>query len=195
MNAAVSAIGSPTEAWNNISSVVEDLVLATNESLSEVYARTTAPSWMVEFVAFRKRLFMRTVEPIIVTLLGPVEEDWIPNSPATVEFINNFEHHNDETMHRRLSFMPTFNWTSFNLTDLIENDHSFEKRNNDMNFATFITLFVTMSCVFAVFLSCFYHNQNSSPLFISPRRHRLPKLVPPPLPIEGYFDWVSCCNR
>jgi hypothetical protein len=30
-----------------------------------------APAWMVEFVEFRQRLFLQTVEPIIVGLLGP----------------------------------------------------------------------------------------------------------------------------
>jgi len=50
-----------------------------------------------------------------------------------------------------------------------------------------------MSCILLILLSCFYHNQKTSPLFISPRRHRLPKLVPPPLPVAGYFDWVRVC--
>ena len=62
-----------------------------------------------------------------------------------------------------------------------------------MSFATLVMLFVTMSAVFVIFLSCFYHNQVTSPLFISPRRHRLPKLVPPPLPVQGYFSWVKVC--
>ena len=122
------------------------------------------PSWMVDFVEFRKRLFLQTVEPIIVTLLGPVEEE-------------NTESIYDEN-HRRLGFMP----------DYVE-DASY-LRETSMSFATLMMLFVIMCLSMLIFLSCFYHNQKTSPLFISPRRHRLPKLVPPPLPIDGYFDWV-----
>lgn len=62
-----------------------------------------------------------------------------------------------------------------------------------MSFATLTMLFTTMSCVLIVFLSCFYHNQKTSPLFISPRRHRLPRLVPPPLPVDGTFSWIKVC--
>jgi hypothetical protein len=83
----------------------------------------------------------------------------------------------DET-HRRLSFMPNY----------VEDINAF--RETSMSFATLMMLFVIMGCLLLIFLSCFYHNQKTSPLFISPRRHRLPKLVPPPLPIDGYFDWV-----
>ena len=169
--------------WNNVSSV-SDMVLAWNNkssSPSSVYV-PTAPTWMVEFVAFRQRLFLRTVEPIIVLILGPVEDNEaeIPldeNLEAAVGQNHTYEY--NDMMHRRLGFLPEF----------VERASSV--RETSMSFATLITLFVTMSCIFLIFLSCFYHNQKTSPLFISPRRHRLPKLVPPPLPVDGYFDWVS----
>mmetsp|Transcript_11636 Transcript_11636/g.29438 ORF Transcript_11636/g.29438 Transcript_11636/m.29438 type:complete len:1131 (+) Transcript_11636:250-3642(+) len=165
--------------WNNVSNVVADLMFsnATNESSEENYV-TTAPTWMVEFVAFRQRLFLQTIEPIIVTILGPGEEevDW---TETTANGFSSYEY--NETLHRRLGFLPEY----------VENASAY--RETSMSFATLITLFASMSCIFVVFLSCFYHNQKTSPLFISPRRHRLPRLVPPPLPIDGYFDWVKVC--
>jgi hypothetical protein len=136
------------------------------------------PAWMVDFIQFRKRLFLQTVEPVILTLLGPMEtkeESSIPISNWT----RPMNLHVDED-HRRLNFLPNY---------VVQDANSF--RETSMSFATLIMLFVIMSCLFLIFLSCFYHNQKTSPLFISPRRHRLPKLVPPPLPIDGYFDWVS----
>ena len=121
------------------------------------------------------------MEPVIVTLLGPVEEN--------VE--DQFLYHDEfdyaaagnvsgvDATHRRLSFLPGY-----------VNDANFE-RETTMTMASCVVLFMIMGCISLVFLSCFYHNQKTSPLFISPRRHRLPKLVPPPLPIDGYFSWVS----
>lgn len=164
---------------SNASPVVANVFLSTeNDSSSAEAYEPSAPQWMVEFIAFRQRLFLRTVEPIIVKILGPVEEDedWIDTSASG--FSNGYEY-NNETLHRRLGFLPEY----------VENASAY--RETSMSFATLITLFVSMFCLMVVFLSCFYHNQKTSPLFISPRRHRLPKLVPPPLPIDGYFDWVS----
>ena len=150
-----------------------DMFLATNNDDNV----PTAPIWMVEFVAFRQRLFLWTVEPIIVQILGPVEEDSYATDTTSFAFGGNYEY--NETLHRRLGFLPNY----------IDNASTI--RETSMSFATLITLFVTMSCILLIFLSCFYHNQKTSPLFISPRRHRLPRLVPPPLPVNGYFDWVS----
>jgi hypothetical protein len=133
----------------------------------EMSAALVPPAWMVDFIAFRNRLFLQTVEPVIVMLVGPVEEEKTAAMTLRV----------DET-HRRLSFMPNY----------VEDINAF--RETSMSFATLMMLFVIMGCLLLIFLSCFYHNQKTSPLFISPRRHRLPKLVPPPLPIDGYFDWV-----
>jgi hypothetical protein len=135
----------------------------------EMSAALVPPAWMVDFIAFRNRLFLQTVEPVIVMLVGPVEEEETAAMTLRVPV--------DET-HRRLSFLPTY----------VEDINAF--RETSMSFATLMMLFVIMGCLLLIFLSCFYHNQKTSPLFISPRRHRLPKLVPPPLPIDGYFDWV-----
>ena len=41
-----------------------------NNTLNDVAA--SAPQWMHDLIDFRKRLFLQTVEPIIVGLLGPV---------------------------------------------------------------------------------------------------------------------------
>jgi hypothetical protein len=155
---------------------------------------------MVDFVEFRRDLFLRTVEPVIVTLLGPVVEEeslsgtlvsdpaFLSSSsyssfgPCSRTDINHFNGSTatvcSELSHRRLGFLPNY----------VEDVSAFKETS--MSFATLMMLFVIMSCIFLIFLSCFYHNQKTSPLFISPRRHRLPKLVPPPLPVDGYFDWV-----
>lgn len=173
-------------AGNTLGSAA-NLTLLPAASLS-MTTNVTAPEWMVNFVEFRKRLFMQTVEPIIVALLGPVVPGENEQELRMSTVSNSFEHSNAaphlDGDHRRLSFdfMPNYA------------DNPYSYRETSMSFATLMMLFVLMSCILAVFLSCFYHNQKTSPLFISPRRHRLPKLVPPPLPIDGYFDWVSKCT-
>ena len=68
-----------------------------------------------------------------------------------------------------------------------------KQRDTKLSFKAIATLFIIMSCIAGIFLSCFYHNQKTSPLFISPRRHRLPKLVPPPLPVDGALQWIKVC--
>ena len=199
---------------------VENITTTTTTTITK--STSTAfvpPSWMIEFVKFRKRLFLQTVEPIIVTILGPVVDDaegydesqllqtmMMPGGynnttttllmqeqeeeaslvsifPARLDaaVMNNNTNTTTTMMdfeRRRLSFLPSY----------VEDINHY--RDSSMNFATLAMLFVLMACMLMVFLSCFYHNQKTSPLFISPRRHRLPKLVPPPLPVDGYFAWV-----
>ena len=145
----------------------------------------SVPQWVIDLHDFRKRLFLRTIEPIIEFLLGPAAH-------------NNNHHNNYSTdydgydatiltnttvdeQHRRLSFLPSY----------VE-DVSY-LRANSMTFATLMMLLFIMFIISMVFLSCFYHNQKTAPLFVSPRRHRLPKLVPPPLPVDGPFSWVKVC--
>ncbi len=129
------------------------------------------PQWIVAVHNWRVKVFLSTIEPIIVILLGPVED-------RQDDFISEVA-----SDHRRLSILP----------DYVEDVDAF--RETSMSFATLTMLFVIMTCTGLIFLSCFYHNQKTSPLFISPRRHRLPNLVPPPLPVEGPFSWVSRSNR
>jgi len=162
------------------------------------------PQWMIEIHHTRKKLFLKVVEPIIVFLLGPTDqqyytnyyEDGIVNNSSgytstgeyynsdefttTTSIINNNEQHISST-HRRLGFLPSY----------VE-DVSY-LRASSMSFATLTMMYLIMSVILLVFLSCFYHNQKTSPLFVSPRRHRLPKLVPPPLPVDGAFSWVNVC--
>lgn len=242
-----------------------------------------APQWAHDFVAFRQRLFLAVVEPVIVTLLGPVDphhdsgdgssggggtyddngyrlndpnEDFRKSvggvggshglaqasaspgrdddnsllktagrmmqnlvglgggddtyhidcnhhgyvsgpcyDPVTGSIRHDAQHmmmseEEEFTMadsstplvdanHRRLGFLPAY----------IEDVSAY--RETSMSFATLVMLFTIMSCLMVVFLSCFYHNQKTSPLFISPRRHRLPKLVPPPLPVDRFFSWIK----
>ncbi len=175
------------------------------------------PEWVINVHNFRKRLFMQIVEPVIVYLLGPVEEEedytyhehnYFHHEQSSSSFYNPFQtnnifsnqnydhgdaldHHNpnilnphlhhDDIHGRRLNFLP----------DYVEDATAF--RETAMSFATLAMLFTIMTCVMIVFLSCFYHNQMTSPLFISPRRHRLPNLVPPPLPVDGTFSWIKVC--
>jgi hypothetical protein len=141
-------------------------------SAPEHGANATAPQWMIDFVDFRQSLFLQTLEPIVVTLLGPV--------------VSTMEDYPVRHPHRRLSLLPKY---------LLYDDENSEKafQATSMTFASLMMLFFTLSCAFLIFLSCFYHDQKTAPLFISPRRHRLPKLVPPPLPVDGYFSWIKVC--
>jgi len=221
LSATMDPLLSAATSWwrhnNNIT--VEDATTAAASAAaaaSTASAASAAPEWMYQFVDFRKRLFLRTVEPIIVTLLGPVvaddgeEQSAAPQrlfSPCAGGFgddgyyggCGGYYRENDdsyyfygrsssngtafrhyaEAQRRRLGFLPEY----------VSNVKAFKETS--MSFATLVMLFVTLSCVFLIFLSCFYHNQKTSPLFISPRRHRLPRLVPPPLPVDGYFSWVK----
>ena len=157
------------------------------------------PQWMIEMHYMRKRLFLRVVEPIIVLLLGPIttdnNDDYYEqnqqqyNSESILD--SEFDNYNDNSIlnqqqqqyqdHRRLSFLPAY-----------VDDVNY-LRASSMSFATLTMMYLIMSVILLVFLSCFYHNQKTSPLFVSPRRHRLPKLVPPPLPVDGAFSWVKVC--
>lgn len=132
------------------------------------------PQWVIDVHEYRKRVFLRVVEPVIVALLGPVEEK---TTNALAVYNNATEDH------RRLGFLPNY----------IEDVSSFHETS--MSFATLCMLFVIMASTMLIFASCFYHDQKTSPLFISPRRHRLPKLVPPPLPVDGAFSWVRTYMR
>lgn len=102
------------------------------------------------------------------------------NNTNTNAYKSTIQQHVTST-HRRLGFLPSY----------VE-DVSY-LRASSMSFATLTMMYVIMSVILLVFLSCFYHNQKTSPLFVSPRRHRLPKLVPPPLPVDGAFSWVKVC--
>jgi hypothetical protein len=149
------------------------------------------PDWVVSFHEFRKRLFLSVVEPVVLFLLGPVdpnlEDTYITSSTTNLHYSNNETEaaHADE-YHRRLGFIPSYFTDKF---DSIQ--FKIEYVPISMSFASFAMLFFVLGCLMLVFLSCFYHNQKTSPLFVSPRRHRLPKLVPPPLPVDSFFSWIK----
>lgn len=138
------------------------------------------PQWIFYLHQFRQSLFLNTIEPLIVFIFGPVVED-AGISTLINEDIDSNNNVKTVSTHRHLGFLPNY----------VEDVSSFHETS--MSFATLVMLFVIMMCLAIVFLSCFYHNQKTSPLFISPRRHRLPKLVPPPLPVDGTFSWVKVC--
>ena len=126
---------------------------------------------------WRNEVFLTKIEPVVVYFLGEVEEEFELYDNSRPRDIHGFV----ESERRRLGYLPDYVY-----------DASAYKETS-MSFATLMMLFTIMSCILIVFLSCFYHNQKTSPLFSSPRRHRLPKLVPPPLPVEGTFSWIKIC--
>lgn len=137
------------------------------------------PQWLLDLHHLRKRLFLYAIEPIIVLLLGPAAAATGDGGDATLP--SSSSSHAADPSHRRLGFLPSY----------VEDVNYL--RASSMSFATLAMMYLIMSVMLLVFLSCFYHNQKTSPLFVSPRRHRLPKLVPPPLPVDGAFSWVKVC--
>jgi hypothetical protein len=135
--------------------------------------------WLRGVMDFRQRLFLATVEPVIELLLGPADDNYNNNNATTLAMAATAI--STDVSHRRLSFIPTY----------LANVKAYKETS--MSFATMFMLFVTLSCVFLVFCACFYHSQKTAPLFLSPRRHRLPQLVPPPLPVDSYWAWVRVC--
>ena len=109
----------------------------------------------------------------------PYRQQYIPDYDQ--DYHPSLDNNDDQQYHRRLGFLPNY----------VEDAKAFKETS--MSFATLMMLVFLLACLFLIFLSCFYHNQKTSPLFSSPRRHRLPKLVPPPLPVDGYFKWVKVC--
>lgn len=162
--------------------------------------KARAPQWMYDFVEYRQHYFDKLVHPIIETLLGPPteeekeeelntgeEEDYqqkiIMSLGASEQQPLDSENYlttTEKTTHRRLSFY---------IPDYVNTASAYRETN--MTFANLTFLFFIMGCILIVFLNCFYHNQKTSPVFISPRRHRLPKLVPPPLPVYNFFSWLK----
>ncbi len=157
-----------------------DFDAATTTTAADALMEGTAisvPQWVIDLHEFRKRLFLQTIEPIIELFLGPASHN---NNHSSTEYYE-FDATTVDAQHRRLSFLPSY----------VE-DVSY-LRANSMTFATLTMMLIIMFIISLVFLSCFYHNQKTAPLFVSPRRHRLPKLVPPPLPVDGPFSWVKVC--
>jgi len=149
-------------------------------------SEVSIPNWIFKIQTERRRLFLLLIEPIIVFFLGPCNKKQVLSSNLNLKtpqklLIFGNESISDELSRRNLGFLPSY----------IEDVSVF--RDTSMSFATLSMMFVIMSSVMIVFISCFYHNQKTSPLFISPRRHRLPKLVPPPLPVDGPLSWARVC--
>jgi len=188
------------------------------------------PAWPIELHYVRKRLFLRVIEPIIILLCGPMQEDeggGGNDNDAMMEGGNDYRYEDEfhdtlpnyyrdsynssndahaanttttttyitDAAHRRLSVLPAWvaNYTAHSAGNNNNNDSNSWLRTTSMSFATLTMMYIIMFVILLVFLSCFYHNQKTSPLFVSPRRHRLPKLVPPPLPVDGAFSWVKVC--
>lgn len=136
------------------------------------------PPCLINLIEWRKKVIIKWIEPVLLQLF-----DYSDNPQNSTGIIASNDGVRDDIIlnHRRLSFLPNY----------VEDVSSF--RETSMSFATLAMLFIILICTFAIFMSCFYHNQKTSPLFISPRRHRLPKLVPPPLPVDGALSWVKVC--
>ncbi|KAL7521595.1 hypothetical protein ACHAWX_006274 [Stephanocyclus meneghinianus] len=158
--------------------------MALPSSLASPSTAIQIPQWMIELHHFRQQLFLRVIEPLIELILGPSSEASSDNDDdltSAYEFLTNPQNRHVSPEHRRLGFLPSY----------IEDASSFHATS--MSFATLTMMYIFMVIILLVFLSCFYHNQKTSPLFVSPRRHRLPKLTPPPLPVDGAFTWVKVC--
>ena len=176
--------------------------MATNLTVIEV------PEWVINVHNFRQDLFLKVVEPIIVFMLGPVEDGGVeqPNYHDNSNH-NMYDPFQQYQQQQYQEFTPMTTITNNNITTATTTSYSNRRlnflpnyvedvsafRETSMSFATLTMLFTIMTCIMIVFLSCFYHNQKTSPLFISPRRHRLPRLVPPPLPVDGTFSWIKVC--
>ena len=137
------------------------------------------PQWVIDLHEWRQDFVLKNIEPIVVYLFGETEEE--STDPLLTSSGGGFQNDYADSERRRLGYLPDYVY-----------DASAYKETS-MSFATLMMLFTIMSCIAIVFLSCFYHNQKTSPLFSSPRRHRLPKLVPPPLPVDGTFSWIKIC--
>ena len=243
-----STINNTNNNTNNIANSSNNVSRVTTYEYLYENKRHEAPQWMIDFMNFRKHLFLQTVEPIIVWLLGPVDENdddaWEPMVPivkptkirwnvfsntattaaatasgadvhtktgtsitTTTTTTTTTTHASTTKTNAQLSYTPSYD-PDYNphdyhyhhqyhrrrlgfLPNYVEDISAFKETS--MSFATLIMLVFLLCCLFLIFLSCFYHNQKTSPLFSSPRRHRLPKLVPPPLPVDGYFKWVKVC--
>jgi hypothetical protein len=178
---------------------------------STVMDHHIALQWLIQLIKYRKEFFLQHVEPWIVHYLGPVVDDPHENIlKGTPLFF--FQTASSMTSHSIPSSSSTMSAEDYSSTDTIllngsdaQHHHHHGRqlgllpsyvqeesayRETSMSFATLIMLFVMMSCILLILMSCFFHNQKSSPFFNSPRRHRLPKLVPPPLPVDGFFSWV-----
>lgn len=172
-----------------------------------VYSESTE-RFIVAFkalIVWREGVIQTWIEPVLVQMFGPimfVETHFMAlwnRAAATITTGSSAVYNNstnnatmmlsaaagyDNTTsaaHRRLSVLPNY----------VEDVSQF--RETSMSLSTLGMLFMILICTLAIFMSCFYHNQKTSPLFISPRRHRLPKLVPPPLPVDGALSWVKIC--
>ena len=214
------AATSTSAIMNNISTILQQGINATTAiSTSSILLSSSSSSssslllqWMIQVLQFRTHVFEHYFEPCIVHMLGPVEVEMtiddmnddnstLPTTSmmmmrmrtSSADSSNDTTHYYNDTLwndvetppyflHRRLNFLP--NYVS-DITSL--------SKETSMSFITLSVLFVSMVTLSFIFLSCFYHNQKTSPLFISPRKHRLPNLVPPALPIDGYFAWIKIC--
>ena len=146
-------------------------------------------------LTWRQDVIVQWIEPSLIHVLGPLvavenklslmwhSGETVTNDNSNGALLIPAEAASDTlgAHGRRLSFLPAY----------VEDVSSLHETS--MSFATLAMLYLILTCIFAIFMSCFYHNQKTSPLFISPRRHRLPKLVPPPLPIDGFMSWVKIC--
>ena len=152
----------------------------------------------------RQELFLSLVEPVIQFILGTLDTT-IPKIYKSTNFILNksllsktreFASSNatdEEISHaKKLSYIPDYihNMSLINVTALVPDyvGNVPNAREISTSFATLAALFLWMSCMMFIFPNCLHHNQKTSTLFISPRRHRIPKLIPPTLPIDGFLN-------
>jgi hypothetical protein len=149
---------------------------------------TAAPAWMVEFVQFRQRLFLQTVEPMVVRLLGPALPEnhlHLLSAPAYQQARaaalsqhhdlgaagDPFQNITAYGIHNHTPTTPLLLPGNLSGAEFAPShrrqlgflpdyvEDASSFRETSMSFATLITLFATMASILLIFLSCFYHNQ------------------------------------
>eukprot|EP00977_Amphora_coffeiformis_P007985 scaffold1803_cov92-Amphora_coffeaeformis.AAC.8 len=119
-----------TATATTTTTTITSMTMMMNATIFPTTNATAAPQWMYNFVAFRKRLFLQTIEPIIVLLLGPCEDDDEATTAETLHAPHTDLHH------RRLNFVPSY------VSDLKA------YKETSMSFATLMMLFLCLSATF-----------------------------------------------
>ncbi|GMI08684.1 hypothetical protein TrLO_g12663 [Triparma laevis f. longispina] len=145
-------------------------------------------SLAVTFLHAHDWLFTRSVGPVIDAGLDYTCDRWfdcdeeIEPTQLFHDAVNTSALNSSSVLpNRRLLFSPS--WLSSTSTQL----------ETTMTLASFVSLLFLSLLLYITFLSCFQHSLLTSPMFNSTRRHRLPNLVPVPLPRNSFTGWIKIC--
>lgn len=157
--------------------------------------------WCEVLTSYHFRLFGAIVTPLI-TLIQRAADDassYVSSDVSDVSDVSGSDYNGDllassanpknpnlidpseVTEERRLASYPSYLEATSTQLD------------TKMTIASFFFLAVIAFVMIGTFVSCFMHSLLTSPLFTSARRHRLPLLVPPPLPTRTFLGWAKAC--